>query len=301
MKIFITGGTGFVGKHLTGLLLEQGHHLTIMARGAKPVKNGDNRIEFLSGDGMIPGKWQERVPEHDALINLAGVSVFQRWDDTYKRLLRESRILTTRNLVDAIPEDRGSGISLLSCSGAGIYGFRGDELLTETSKLGDDFLSHLAQDWEAEAIKAESKSVRVARMRFGIVFGRNGGALTQMMLPFKFFVGGPVGNGDQWIPWIHIDDLCNGIVFLLDHPECNGPFNFAAPHPVRNKELAKAIGKVMNRPSFFPVPGFMLKLVLGEFGSVILEGQNAVPKALMDAGYVFRYPKIQEALRDLLT
>jgi hypothetical protein len=257
-------------------------------------------VTFVAGDGTRPGPWQDIIPQHDVLINLAGVTVFKRWNDEYKKLLRDSRILTTRHIVDAIPQEPSAPITLINTSGTGYYGFRGDEELSEDAPSGTDFLSSLARDWEAEALRARAKGARAAITRFGIVLGRDGGALQQMALPFKFFVGGPVGNGRQWVPWIHIDDLCRALLFIAENKTIEGPVNFAAPESVRNKDLAKAIGKALGRPSFFPAPAFMLKIVLGEFGSVILEGQRAVPTALIKNGFVFNYPRIQEAVNDLL-
>lgn len=303
MKIFLAGGTGFVGKNLTRFLVSNGHDVTTMARHAKPAPPASGKggsVTFVAGDGTRPGPWQEVIPQHDVLINLAGVTVFKRWNDEYKKLLRDSRILTTRHIVDAIPENPSHPITLINTSGTGYYGFRGDEELSEDAPSGTDFLSNLASDWESEALRARSKGARVAVTRFGIVMGRDGGALQQMALPFRFFVGGPVGSGRQWVPWIHIDDLCRAMLFIAENKTMEGPFNFSAPEPVRNRDLAKAIGKALGRPSFFPAPAFMLKLVLGEFGSVILEGQRAVPAALLKHGFVFNYPRVQEAVNDLL-
>ena len=300
MKVFVVGGTGFVGTALTGALVREGHTVTLMARHPKPNAIPNPQVQFVAGDGTRAGKWQDVVAQHDWLINLAGVTVFRRWNDAYKKLLYDSRILTTRHLVEAIPDDRGSVRCLINTSGAGFYGFRGDEELTEDAPPGNDFLSRLAQEWEAEAFKAQSKGVRVTVTRFGIVLGKHGGALQQMAMPFKFFLGGPVGNGKQWIPWIHIEDLCRAMIFVAENEDMSGPVNFCAPEPVRNRDLAKAIGKALHRPSFFPAPGFMIKLVLGEFGSVILEGQRAVPAALLKHGFVFKHPRIEDAVRDLL-
>jgi len=301
MKVFVVGGTGFVGSALTRKLLEEGHSVTLMARHPKPgAASSGKRVEFVAGDGTRPGKWQDVVGAHDCLINLAGVTVFRRWNDAYKKLLYDSRILTTRHIVEAIPHDGGSVRCLINTSGAGYYGFRGDEELAEDAAPGTDFLSKLAQEWESEASKASSKGVRVAVARFGIVFGKNGGALQQMVMPFKFFVGGPVGSGRQWMPWIHIQDLCKAMLLVAEKEDISGPVNFCSPDPVRNRDLAKAIGKALRRPWFVPAPAFMLKLVLGEFGSVILEGQRAVPNVLLAHGFVFDYPRIEDALRNLL-
>ena len=206
---------------------------------------------------------------------------------------------TTRNLVEAIPSSLDKKITLFSTSAVGYYGFHGDEELIEESPPGNDFLARLSIDWEGEALKAKEKGARVVITRFGIVLGEKGGALGQMVPLFKKFVGGPIGGGKQWFSWIHIKDLAEAFVFLMKHPEISGPMNLCAPNPVRNKDLAKTLGKVLHRPSFMPAPGFMIKLFLGEFGSVILEGQRVVPRRLLDHGFVFQYPDIGKALQSL--
>lgn len=297
MRVFITGANGFVGKHLTRFFLEKGHHVTSLVRAEPKGKVLPPNTSVLVGESMKPGKWQDAVASHDVLINLAGANIFKRWTEGYKSLMRESRILTTRNLVDAIPVD--SGCVLLSTSAVGYYGFSGDEKLDETAPPGSDFLAKLAQDWEAEALRAREKGVRVVTHRLGIVLGSDGGALPLMALPFRFFVGGPVGSGKQWLSWIHVDDLCRAAFFVATNP-IDGPVNFTAPEPVRNREVGAAIGKVLHRPSCLPVPGSIMKLILGEFGSVILEGQRVIPRVLEAAGFSFTFPDIESALRDLL-
>jgi hypothetical protein len=202
--------------------------------------------------------------------------------------------------VDALPQD-SSNITLLSTSAVGYYGFHRDEELTENSPAGNDFLARLANDWEQEALRAQEKGARVVITRFGIVLGKNGGALGQMIPLFRFFLGGPLGNGRQWFSWIHMEDLADGFMFLLNHPEIKGPVNLCSPRPVRDKDLGKAIGKVLRRPSWMPAPGFMVKWILGEFGSVLLEGQRVIPRRLLDAGFQFRYPDIEEALKNILS
>lgn len=300
MKTLIIGGNGFVGSHLTPFLREKGFDITVMARRPERGPGLPADVKTIAADATKPGDWQKEVGSFDLLINLAGVSVFKRWDEAYKKLLRDTRILTTRNLVQAIPGDSEKKITLINTSGAGIYGPTGDEELTESAPPGSDFLSNLARDWEAEAYKAEAKGVRTVTTRFGIILGKGGGALTQMTLPFKLFAGGPIGNGRQWVPWMHVKDLCRAELFLIENENISGPVNFSAPVPVRNSELGKAIGKALGRPYFMPAPGFMIKLVLGEFGSVILEGQRAIPKVLLDNGFQFEFPTIDEALEDLL-
>lgn len=299
MKILITGGSGFVGTHVTRRLLDKGHEVTILARrpGRSPVQS--DKLREIAADCMKTGAWQDAAPEHNVVINLAGVDIFKRWTESVKRLIRDSRLLTTRNLVDAIPED-ASNMTLLSASAVGCYGPRGDEKLNEESSPGNDFLATLAVEWEEEALKAQSKGARVVIHRFGVVLGPDGGALPEMARPFRFFVGGPIGSGRQWFSWIHIDDLCSAAEYVLDNAEMTGRFNFTAPNPVQNKDLSRAIGKALHRPAFIGAPGFMIKLVMGEFGSVILTGQRVLPERLLESGFSFRFPEIQAAVDDCL-
>ena len=229
------------------------------------------------------------------VINLAGASIFSRWTGEMKRLLRESRILTTQNLVETLEGSRVK--TFFSTSAIGYYGFHEDEELTESSPPGSDFLARLASDWEKEARKAEDHGVRVVLTRFGIVLGEEGGALGQMVPLFKRYLGGPLGSGRQWFSWIHRDDLTQAFLFLLERPEIFGPVNFTAPNPVRNRDLAAALGKALNRPALLPAPGFMLRLVLGEFGSILLEGQKVIPQKLLQSGFHFRYPRIERSPR----
>ncbi|MBI5250464.1 MAG: TIGR01777 family protein [Desulfomonile tiedjei] len=301
MKIFITGANGFVGSNLIRFFLKGGHQITALVRSTAKMPSGfPQGVTPVTGDPTKSGSWQDSVSGHDVLINLAGASIFQRWDEKYKQLLRDSRILTTRNLVAAIPADTASSVTLLSTSAVGYYGPTEDQELGEDSPPGDNFLARLAIDWEAEALRAVEKGARVVITRFGVVLGRGGGALQQMTLPFRLFVGGPLGSGLQWFSWIHLDDLCRAAQFVIENRKIHGPINFTAPQPIRNKELARAIGNILGRPYFVPAPGFMIKLIMGEFGSVLLEGQRVVPRLLESNGFRFDYPTIQEALGNLL-
>ncbi|HMK52890.1 MAG TPA: TIGR01777 family oxidoreductase, partial [Thermodesulfobacteriota bacterium] len=244
--------------------------------------------------------WQEAIKTHDAVINLAGASIFSKWTEEHKKAIRESRVNTTRNIVEGMPSHPERPFTLFSTSAVGYYGFCADEERTEESPPGNDFLARTAVEWEGEALKAREKGARVVITRFGIVMGEKGGALSQMIPLFKKYIGGPIGSGKQWFSWVHIKDLVEAFVFLIKHPEISGPVNVCSPNPVRNRDLAKALGKALHRPSFFPAPGFMVKLVLGEFGSVILEGQRVIPKRLLENGFVFRYPDIGKALQGIL-
>jgi hypothetical protein len=298
MRAFITGSNGFVGSNLIRHLCKEGHEVTALVRSKAGARAFPAEVSVVTGRSTEPGTWQEAVPGHDLLINLAGASIFKRWNAAYKQLLRDSRILTTRNLVESIPD--GAAVTLLSTSAVGYYGFTGDEELDETSPEGNDFLATLARDWESEARKAKEKGARVATTRFGVVLGKDGGALGQMIMPFRFFAGGPLGAGRQWFSWIHIRDLCRAALFVALTPDIRGPVNFTAPAPVRNRDLATAIGRALNRPSFMPAPGFMISLLMGEFGDVILKGQRVVPRVLQQHGFDFDFPTIQDALDNLL-
>jgi uncharacterized protein (TIGR01777 family) len=301
MKILITGGTGFVGTQVTTRLIQEGHTMTILTRSLRGVKKSPLGISYLEGDPTRKGSWQETIKNHDAVINLAGASIFSKWTEEHKKAIRESRVSTTQNIVEGIPSDPSKKIILISTSAVGYYGFCGDEELTEKSPPGDDFLARIAVEWEGEALKARDKGARVVITRFGIVMGERGGALSQMIPLFKKYIGGPIGSGKQWFSWVHIKDLAEAFAFLLKHSEISGSVNVCSPNPVRNKDLAKALGKVLHRPSFIPAPGFMVKLVLGEFGSIILEGQRVIPKRLLENGFVFQYSEIEKALQNIMS
>jgi len=299
MKVFMTGGTGFVGTYLTKKFIDQGNAVTILTQAPTGRELKIPGLSYLTGDPNVRGKWQDAVKDHEIIVNLAGASIFSRWTDEQKKILRESRINTTRHLVEALRAE-ASRVLFFSTSAVGYYGFHEDEELTESSPAGGDFLAGLAADWEAEALRAKEKGARVVITRFGIVLGQNGGALGQMIPLFKFFLGGPLGSGRQWFSWIHMQDLADAFLFLVQHPEISGAVNVCSPQPVRNKELGSAIGRVPRRPSFLPAPGFMIELLLGEFGSVLLKGQRVIPRRLLDAGFRFSYPEIEHALRSII-
>jgi len=298
MKIFIAGGSGFVGTNLSSFLLEKEH--SIIAVGTSSVHNviRHDNFHYISADTTIKGAWQDSLKDVDAVINLAGKNIFKRWSDNYKDQMYNSRILTTRNLVEAIPDNKE--IIFCSTSAAGYYGDRADEVLKEDVLPGNDFLAKVCMDWEKEAFQAEAKGIRVATMRFGVVLGKNGGALAKMVPAFKFFAGGPLGSGLQWFPWIHMDDLCAAIVFILENPDIKGPLNFCSPNPVINRDFAKTLGKILNRPSFMIAPSSMIRLIMGEMGKSLMSSQRAIPDKLLKYGFKFQYTDINNALYDLV-
>jgi uncharacterized protein (TIGR01777 family) len=297
----MTGGTGFVGTTLTEKLTERGFEVTLLTRSAAQKGTLPRGATFIEGDPTKKGAWQESVPGHEIIINLAGASIFNRWNKKYKETIRESRILTTRNLVEALSAQKGKETLLLSTSAVGYYGFCGDEELHEESAPGDDFLASVTREWEASALTVEEFNARVVICRFGIVLGKRGGALSEMVPLFKKGLGSPLGSGKQWFSWIHEQDLVECYLFLIERKGISGPINCTSPNPVTNKEMTKALGKALGKPTIMPpVPGFVVKLKMGEFGSVLLNGQRVLPGRLMEMGFNFRFPSIREAFEDLL-
>lgn len=296
MKFLITGGTGFVGSFLTRHLLQEEHEVTVIGRSsASGIRSG--RFHAISADTTQKGSWQQVLMDVDVVINLAGMSIFHRWTPAYKKQIYDSRILTTRHVVEAMPGDRPQ--TLISTSAVGYYGSRGDDVLSEAEPCGRDFLSRVGKDWEHEAFEAEKKNVRVVAARFGVVLERSGGALKQMLTPFKWFVGGPMGSGRQWFSWIHISDLLAGLMFMLENTKLQGPVNLCSPAPVTSRELARTLGAVLGRPAVIPAPSIALRLILGEFAETLLASQRAIPEKLLASGFVFTFPDLKDALVDL--
>jgi uncharacterized protein (TIGR01777 family) len=300
MKIFMTGGTGFVGTTLTNELTGQGHEVTVLTRSIKKGRSLPPGASFLEGDPTESGPWQNTVADHDAFINLAGASIFSRWTDDKKREIRDSRLRATTNLAEAMAGREGRETHFLSTSAVGYYGFHGDEYLDENYFAGTDFLASVAADWETAARGAEKYGVRVVLCRFGIVLGKKGGALDKMSTAFKYWVGSPLGSGKQWVSWIHEKDLARIFLFLLEHKDLKGPINCTAPEPVRNREMSETLGRVLDKPTFLPpVTGFFVKMILGEFGDVLLNGQRVLPEKLAENGFLFQFPTMEEALNDI--
>jgi uncharacterized protein len=308
MRIVIAGGTGFLGSPLAEVYAEEGHDVRVLSRSLPP---GASRHEPGTGmpgitsvgwnpDGRS-GPWAAAIDGADAVVNLAGESIAgKRWSAARKAALRDSRLLSTRSLVAAITAAAAPPPVFISGSGTGYYGPSHDEITTEDTPPGDDFLAHMAVDWEAEARKAESPRTRVVLLRTGIVLERSGGALKELMRPFSFFVGGPMGSGRQYMPWIHRLDWIEMVRWIVETPEVRGPVNATAPEPVTNRRFARELGRALRRPYWTPAPGFALKLVAGEMATpLLLQGQRAVPAKAQSLRFHFRYPTLDQAFRGI--
>jgi hypothetical protein len=271
--------------------------IAVGTRASHDLDRSDD-FDYISTDTTQKGPWQKKLNSVDAAVNLAGNTIAKRWTRSYKKQIYDSRILTTRNLVEALPPDKN--ITLCSASAVGYYGDRGEDILEEDALAGNDFLAGLSQNWEKEALQAEKKGARVVITRFGLVLGRGGGVLEKMLPAFRFFVGGPLGNGRQWFPWIHLQDLASALLFVIEKPEISGPVNFTAPDIVRHKDLAKTLANFLKRPSAIPAPGFMLRLALGEMGQALLSSQRVIPSKLTKFGFSFKFPAIEKAISDLI-
>jgi hypothetical protein len=299
--VLVSGATGFIGRALCATLKERGLAFTAFSRRPDRAKS------------LLPGvkeayRWRPKLEPAPpaalqgagAVVHLAGESVAGRWNKDKKRNIHESRVVGTRHLVEGIGEAKSKPQVLVCASAVGYYGSRGDEELTEDSAPGGDFLAEVCQAWEAEARRAEAHGVRVVMLRTGMVLGRGGGALQQMLIPFKLGLGGPVGTGQQWVPWVSLDDVIGIVLHALESANVKGPVNTTAPNPVRNREFTKTLAQVLRRPAFLPAPAIGLRLLLGEFADVLLSSQRVIPKRLQETGYRFRHPTLEEALRAIL-
>jgi uncharacterized protein (TIGR01777 family) len=301
MRVVITGGTGLIGRRLAAALVARGDSVVVTSRGPERVESLPAGVEIAGWDGASAAELAPTIEGADAVVHLVGESIAGgRWTAVRKRRIEQSRTRSTEALVAALGAvERRPGI-LLQGSAVGYYGARGDEALTEASPPGAGFLADVCRAWEAAGEPAAALGVRRVLLRTGVVLAREGGALPKMALPFRLFAGGPVGDGKQWVPWIHLDDEVGAICFLLDQPTALGPFNLAAPGGVTNRALSRAIGRALHRPSLLPAPAFAMKLALGEMAELLLASQRVEPAALLKAGYSFRQPAIQPALVDLL-
>ncbi len=306
MRVFVTGGTGLVGSRLVGRLLERGDAATVLTRRPAAARERfQDKCNIVEGDPVQRGDWSGAVADCDAVIHLAGEPIFgARWNDDFRARLRESRVRSTENIVEALGRAprtaEGRPKVLVNASAIGYYGPHGDEELTEDRPPGDDFLARLTVDWEQAARRAEGFGARLVLVRIGVVLDKAGGALARMLTPFKLGIGGPIGSGRQWMSWIHHADVVGILLLGLDNPEASGPLNGAAPNPVTNKEFSKALGRAVHRPALFPIPTFALRLRFGGVAEVLTTGQRVLPRRPLALGYKFRFPDLDAALADVL-
>jgi uncharacterized protein (TIGR01777 family) len=297
--VAVTGATGTIGRAVVGALLERGDDVIALSRDPARAESVLGDVEaFEWADPKSQPAPADALREAEAVIHLLGEPVSQRWSDSAKAEIRDSRVLGTRNLVETLQQSGPRLRTLVSQSASGWYGARGGDPVDESAPAGDDFLAEVVRDWEAEAQKADDEAgLRVVLARTGVVLSREGGALEKMLPFFKAGIGGPVAGGKQYVPWIHLDDVVGALLFALDHDELEGPVNVTAPRPATNKQLSKALGSAISRPAFAPVPGFAVKLLYGEMASIVTTGARVVPKKLEEAGYHFKHADLDEALR----
>jgi uncharacterized protein (TIGR01777 family) len=304
MRVLVTGGTGLVGTRLIHHLQKRDDKVVLLTRRPDTARERFGpTVNVVEGDPTQPGAWMDAAAECDGVINLAGENLFgHRWNDDFKKQIAESRVKSTENVAQALGKNsarsNGAPRVLVNASAIGIYGPHGDEELTEESPPGADFLSKVCVDWEHAARGAEANGVRVVLIRIGVVLDKTGGALAQLLTPFRFGGGGPVGSGRQWMSWIHHEDLVGLFLLALDKPEATGSINGTAPKPVTNKEFAQALGRALHRPAFMPMPGFMMRLLIGEAADVVVKGQRVLPQRALALGYEFKFPTIDAALAD---
>lgn len=301
MKVLIFGGTGFVGRNLIEELEDNQYQVFVVTRNReKYLESLANKVQLLEWDTVSSLSSIDKLPEMDIVINLAGESLAEkRWTSSVKEEIKDSRVRTNRAIVTAINNSVIEPELLISASAVDYYGPRQDEKITEKEKAGDSFLARVCRAWEEEAYKVQNESTRVVTTRFGVVLGEEG-ALQRMVLPFKLYVGGPVGRGEQWLSWIHIQDLVKMIRFIMENQDLTGPVNAVSPDPVRMKDFSKTLGNVLNKPSWLPVPEFMLKIVLGQMSEVLLQGQRVYPEKISHTEFEFNFPEVKSALEDVL-
>ncbi|TWI71117.1 hypothetical protein LZ24_02081 [Desulfobotulus alkaliphilus] len=298
MHAFITGGAGFVGTRILSFLLEKGFDVSATDLAPSHPSISHDQLTYIQADTTLPGPWQNAVADADLVINLAGRSIFHYWTKASMETMRNSRILTTKNLVSALSGKKDQ--TLISTSAIGYYGSCGEEVLREDHGPGEDFLAKLCVEWEDAALAAEKKGIRVVCMRLGIVLGDRGGALSKMIPAYRMGVGGPLGSGKQWMPWIHVEDILAAVDFFISHPESAGPYNLVGPEPVTNADFSRTLAQLLKRPDFFRVPSFALRLFLGEFGEILLASQRGTPERLEKEGFKFRFSSLESALRDAI-
>jgi len=301
-KIIITGATGSIGQKLLNELTARGDEITVFTRNPVHTKKKlPNVCKNIKWDYLKPNEWKDNLCGIDAVIHLAGANLGdKRWNKSFKKIAYESRIISTRILIKAIEEVDKKPKVFICSSAVGYYGNRGDDYLSENEGRADNFLGKLCSDWEKEAAKVESLGVRRVSVRTGLVLSKDEGLLKQMIPSFKMFLGGYLGNGSQWFPLIHIDDIVGIYLHAIDNGKLNGSVNAASPGIVRMKEFSKTLGRILHRPSFLPIPKFAIRILKGELGKYVTDSQRVVMDKLLKSGYKFKFENLDEALRDLL-
>lgn len=293
IRVLVTGATGLVGSRLVAALRERGD--TVLALSRRPGPN------TILGDPAQSGPWLDVVDGCDSIVHLAGENIFaKRWSDAFLAKIRDSRIESTKLIAERLAKKANRNVVFVSCSAVGYYGDRGDEPVSENDAPGADFMAGVCRDWEAAADPARKAGIRVVHPRLGIVLDPAGGALPNLVRPFRLFVGGRIGSGKQFVSWIHHSDLTRLLLFAIEGPALSGPFNATSPNPVTNADLGRTIARVIGRPHWLPTPRFALRLALGKIAGILVTGQRAIPTAALRAGFEFRFPELESALRDLL-
>jgi uncharacterized protein (TIGR01777 family) len=301
MHVLITGGSGLIGRALAASLARDGNEVIILSRRPERITGLPSGVGAKQWDGLTTEGWGPQVDSTDAIINLAGENISSgRWTSERKHAILESRLNAGRAIVEAVEAATRRPRVVIQASGVGYYGPHGDEEITEEAPPGHDFLSGLAVEWEASTGPLEGLGIRRVIIRTGVVLSTAGGALPRLLLPFHFFVGGRLGSGHQWFPWIHIADEVAAIRFLIENEKARGPFNLTSPAPLTNADFSRLLGQQLRRPAFMPIPAFTLRLLFGEMATALLDGQRAIPQHLLQLGFTFQFPEAGPALRDLL-
>lgn len=301
MRVIITGGTGLLGRALAASMLRDEHEVIVLSRNPQKGKNMEiGGAQVARWDGKTAQGWGQLAEGADAIVNLAGDNLSSgKWTPEKKRLILESRVNAGQAVVQAVEQAQNKPKMVLQTSGINYYGVNDPGVMTESCPKGNDFLADVCEQWEAASAPVENMGVRRAVTRCAVVLDKNEGALPRMSLPFKLFAGGPIGSGKQWLSWVHIADVVGAFRYLIETDSAFGVYNLTAPQPVTNRQFSKALGKALHRPSLIPVPAFVLKIIFGEMSTVLLDGQQAVPRRLQEAGYKFAFPSVEAALKEI--
>ncbi len=300
MRVIVTGGSGLIGRAVVDSLAQDGHEVIVLSRNPEAVKNLPRGACAEKWDGNTAQGWGKFVNGADAIVNLAGATISEKWSAAHKQEIRKSRVNAGTAIVEAVKAAEQKPRVVIQASAVGYYGPRGAEEITEDSSAGADFLASVCKDWESSTIELETLGIRRPIIRTGVVLDKHGGALPKMVMPIKMFVGGPIGSGKQYFPWIHRQDEVAAIRWLIDNPNAHGAYNLSAPLPLTNKDFTHVIGKVLGRPTFMPVPAFAMKAMFGEMATLLLDGQREVPMRLVKEGFKFKFINAETALRDVL-